>query len=366
MVRFISFLFLVLLSTAGLSQSADCEQTLNQASAEFDAGRFYNLPGILKPCLDNGFSKEQKVRSYLLLTQSYLILNDPIAAENSYLQLLTADPEFVTNPSRDPVDVYYLSKKFTTTPVFTPSFRAGINTSLPRTIYSINTIASPTNDENVYKIGYQLGGALDWNLNERWSICFGLGYSRRLFKVNLSNADAGMKNTFIEKQDWIDIPVFVKYSDDSGRVRPFVYAGISANLLLGAKLSAEAIDFNSPSTGVQQVSQGPDVPITYKRNFFNRSVVIGGGAKYKVAKNFLFVDVRYLMGLNNIAKNTYTDSNGQFDKLLADYPYASDLFRLDNLSFTIGYIKPLYDPRKRKPAVAGILQKLGLKKSRKK
>lgn len=366
MVRLLSLLFLVVQSIIALSQGINCEQTLNQATAEFDAGRFYNLPSILKPCLDNGFSKEQKVRAYLLLTQSYLILNDPISAENSYLQLLTADPEYVANPARDPVDVYYLSKKFTTTPVFTPSFRVGVNISNPRTIYSINTNASPTNNDAIYKIGYQLGGALDWNINEHWSICLGAGYSRRSFKVNQNNSDAGMANTFIEKQDWIDLPLFVKYSDDSGRVRPFVYAGISANLLLGSKLAADAKDLNSPSPGVQQVSQGPDVDIGYKRNFFNRSIVAGGGLKYKVNKNFLFVDVRYLMGLNNIAKNTYTDKNGQFDKLMADYPYASDLFRLDNVSFTIGYIKPLYDPRKRKPAVAGLLQKLGLKRSKKK
>jgi hypothetical protein len=72
------------------------------------------------------------------------------------------------------------------------------------------------------------------------------------------------------------------------------------------------------------------------------------------------------MGLNNIAKNTYTTSNGQFDKLVSNYPYASDYFRLDNLSITFGYIKPIYDPRKRKTTVTGLLDRLGLKKNRKK
>src|SRR5690348_8801996 len=118
MARFIPFFLLAMVSFGALGQGQECEQTLNRATAEFDAGRFYALPSLLKPCLDNGFSKEQKVRAYLLLTQSYLVLNDPIAAENSYLQLLKADPEFVANPVRDPVDVYYLSKKFTTTPLF--------------------------------------------------------------------------------------------------------------------------------------------------------------------------------------------------------------------------------------------------------
>ena len=37
-----------------------CLQSLNQASAEFDAGRFYSLPSLLNPCLESGFSREQK------------------------------------------------------------------------------------------------------------------------------------------------------------------------------------------------------------------------------------------------------------------------------------------------------------------
>ena len=82
MVRILLVVFLCAsLSVSCLvAQNIDCEQTLNAASVEFDAGRFYGLPTLLKQCLDNGFSKEQKVRAYLLLTQAYLVLDDPIAA----------------------------------------------------------------------------------------------------------------------------------------------------------------------------------------------------------------------------------------------------------------------------------------------
>src|SRR5260221_14499918 len=125
--------FLCVLGSKLSAQVSGCEQTLNRASVEFEAGRFFDLPAILTPCLDNGFSKEQKIRAYLLLTQAYLVLDNPTAAENSYLQLLKADPEYIANPIRDPIDVYYLSKKFTSTPICTPHFRAGLNTSISRT-----------------------------------------------------------------------------------------------------------------------------------------------------------------------------------------------------------------------------------------
>ncbi|HTH55083.1 MAG TPA: porin family protein [Cyclobacteriaceae bacterium] len=347
-------------------QGQDCEPTLNQATAEFDAGRFYSLPSILKPCLDNGFSKEQKVRAYLLLTQSYLILNDPIAAENSYLKLLEADPEYVANPTRDPVDVYYLSKKFTTTPVFTPSFFGGANVTFPRILYSTNTSATPTQSDIKYKIGYQVGGNLDWNLTDRWSIGVGLRYSFRSFRTDYDNSYSGDLKSFTEKQNWIDVPLYVKYTKDTGVMRPFGYIGLAANLLVGDNLTVESTDLNSPIPGGRQFSTGADQNITNKRFFFNRSVVIGGGIKYKVGKNFLFVDARYMLGLNNIAKNIYTDRNGQLDRLNTNYQYASDLFKVDNLSLSVGFIKPLYDPRKKKPVVAGLLQKLGIKKKKNK
>ncbi|MEJ0057462.1 MAG: hypothetical protein WDN75_18505 [Bacteroidota bacterium] len=117
------------------SQGGECDLTLTQAESEFNAGHFYSIPGLLNECITNdNFTKEQKVRAYLLLSQVYLIIDDPIAAEDSYLKLLKVDPEYVANEVRDPIDVVYLSKKFTATPIFTPHFRAGVNTSLIQTI----------------------------------------------------------------------------------------------------------------------------------------------------------------------------------------------------------------------------------------
>jgi len=111
-------LLIILFSSQGFAQGNNCEETLNTAAEEFAAGRFYGIPAMLKPCLDKGFSREQRQRAYLLLTQTYLLLEDPVAAEASYLEVLKANPEFVADPARDPIDLVYLSKKFTAAPVF--------------------------------------------------------------------------------------------------------------------------------------------------------------------------------------------------------------------------------------------------------
>jgi len=357
------FVFLLGVSRGYLNaQNSECEQTLSLAAAEFEAGRFVGLPNILKSCLDKGFSTEQKVRAYLLLTQTYLILDDAASAENSYLQLLKADPEFIANPTRDPIDVYYLSKKFTSKAIFTPHFRLGVNTSLPRTIYSLGTSSTidSVSKNRTYKVGFQIGGGVDWNIDDRWSLCLGINYSKKSFKSSFFDDYEGYRGTFTEKQDWFDIPLYLKYSfSDSGKIRPFAYAGISANLLVEAKLSPEGSDLDAPTFGATQSSQSPDISIKNMRNSFNSSLIIGGGTKYKVGKNFFYVDLRYMAGLTNIAKN------GEFNPLLVKFHYQSDFFRLDNLSISVGFVKPLYDPRKKKKAVAGLLEKLGIKKSRK-
>ncbi len=358
------------------AQKENCEETLNLAAAEFDAGRFVGLPSILGECLKNGFSQEQKVRAYLLLTQAYLILDDPASAENSYLQLLKADPEYIANPTRDPIDVYYLSKKFTSTPIFTPHLMGGMNTSLPRDIYNINTGSVPNSisSKKVFKLGYQIGVGIDLNLSSNWSLCSGILYSAKSFKNVLDQQNYRYELSITEKESWFDIPLYLKYQVDSGKIRPFGYAGLAMNLLVNTNLTLSGthqVDYmaasgaNPENLGHPQPYQGPVNPINYKRNFLNRSLVFGGGVKYKWGKDFIYVDLRYMAGMTNLAKNSYTTSNGQFDPLLAQYGYSSNFFRLDNLSISFGYVRPLYNPRKKKKVISGLLEKLRFKRTKK-
>jgi hypothetical protein len=348
------FLFIILIiaipslaQDTNRSTDTNCEQILIQADDEFNAGRFYGIPALLKPCLDGGFSNEQKVRAYLMLTQAYLILDDPIAADDSYLRLLKADPEYVANTARDPIDVYYLSKKFTAIPIFTPHLRMGLNTSLPRTIQEISTSGTPLDSRDILKVGFQAGVGVDWNLNNHWSIGVEGNYSYKSFKRETNGFFGADEQVIIEKQNWFDVPLYLKYSDDSGKVRPFGYLGFAINLLLSAR-GPDWLFKNNFSDGSSKDSEGPTEIVSSKRNFINRSLVLGGGVKYKVGKDFIYVDLRYMAGLSNLTNvdnNFYKDGN--FDPSIPKYAEVSDLFRLDNLSLSFGYIHPIYNPRKK-------------------
>src|SRR5688500_9141155 len=108
-IRKIFILLTMVVGVRAMAQTEDCESTLNRAEDEFYAGHFYIIPAMLSNCLSE-FTKEQQQRAYLLLSETYLLLDDPIGAKQSYLQLLNANPEFQTDTSTHPIDLIYLSR----------------------------------------------------------------------------------------------------------------------------------------------------------------------------------------------------------------------------------------------------------------
>ena len=347
-------IFVGFFSMTAFGQESGCQQTLNLANDEFSAGRFYGIPAMLKDCLDRGFSNEQKFQAYYLLAQVYLILDDPIAAENSYLKLLEADPEFVAMPENDPIDLVYLSKKFTATPIFTPHLMLGGNASVVRTIHEINTEGYPVKREDKLQPNLQFGGGLEWNINNNLSIGGEVLFAFKSFKTVKVGISLHDRQEAIERQTWLDVPLYFKYRDDFGKIRPFGYAGVSLNALLGARVELQ-LENQSPTLsdkGSQVTTEGPNEKVGYKRVFLNRSLLAGGGLYYKVGRNFLFADVRYSVGLSNLVKEkeNYLDKDGNFSRNISRYRWVGDYYRLDNLSVSIGFVKPLYHPRKIKHA----------------
>ncbi len=342
---------------------SDCEQALNQATEEFNAGRFYGVAAMLKSCLDRGFTREQQQRANLLLTQTYLLLDDPIGAETSYLNVLRANPEFEADTARDPVDLVYLSKKFTADPIFSLFGKIGGNVTPVSVIHVINPSGEP-NVQNAYslKIGFQFGGGVDWNITRKLALSAEFNYLFATYKksqfkfrdVYNSVSEPGRlvsildAEEFIDKQNWISVPVTIKYSDTKGKIRPYGYVGFAIQWLIadrGQIISLKTDLINGQPTAIP--SESPTITLTQYRNALNRSLLLGGGVRYKIGLNYLFADARYGIGLTNVVKPTSTyDSAGP----MTEWGHADDYFRIDNFSISVGYVKPLYKPRKLKHA----------------
>ena len=323
----------------------DCEATLAIATAEFNAGRFFSLPSILQDCLDRGFTKEQQVRAYILLCQVYLINDNPDEAEASYIKLLQADPEYIATPAIDPIDVVYLSQKFTTRPVFTPNFKAGLSSSFVSIIHAQATTQDSTNASNTLKLGWTIGGGIDWNMSDRLALSIDALVSSKSLQKTRSNIFDGDISNHTANLTWIDLPLFLKYQDYIGRWRPFAYAGYGFHFTLSSQAQLTYVNVEGKKDVENEgtaPTEGSEINFTKKQNVFNRSLVFGGGMKYKIGKNYLFADLRLNLGLSNV---TRVPQIGFADEELTRYNFINDLYRVNSIQLLVGYIIPYYNPR---------------------
>lgn len=358
----ISFAFVAL---SGFAQTEDCELTLARAQEEFNAGHFYVIPTVLNTCLTQ-FTREQSQRAYLLLTQTYLLLDDPIGARESYLNVLRANPEFLPDTALHPIDVIYLSKKFTATSIFSWFAKAGANISMPRIIHDLTPFAEMSVKENyLLKIGYQAAVGGDLNFSEKINLRGELGYTLASYSHETTQYFNRDRKIMDERLSWLSFPLTVVYNDHLGKYRPYGYLGYGVRYLLASRSEVTLIN-NKPvatsETGEREDTSQPSPTLRteFKRNRFNQSIVMGVGTKLKVGLDFVFFDLRYNMGLRNVTspQNLYGDYTQ--DDISASFIASAepsmrfgqvdDFFRLDNLFISVGFLRPLYKPRELKRA----------------
>jgi len=337
----------LLLTQISVGQSLSCEATLTKARESFEAGHLYGIPATLKPCLDNGFDKSQRIQAYLLLTRTYLLIDDPISAEDSYLKLLKLDPEYNIDKDRDPVDIVYLSEKFTTTPIFVLFAKAGGNLAMIDVIHNFGTDNTElSNEDYTNSGGIQLAAGSELNLNDQWSLGIELGVSRSnyIYENSFFNNDQQLLE---ERLTIGSIPVYLKYRQKFNKFRPFIYIGFSNDFIIDAKANVKLTDRvnaeNAEDIAEFQVT-GPDVNLSKQRNFYNQSILFGIGTNYRIGYNYLSIDIRYSLGLSNIVDVDQQYGNSE---LLYKYGYIDDYKRLNRAFISIGYVKPLYKPRKK-------------------
>ena len=336
----IRILFFALFSLAIVLQTngqTACELTLTQAQEEFDAGRFHSVPALLEECLKKNQNREWEQRAYLLLAQAYLLLENPVKADESYLKVLQANPEYLTDETRDPIDLVYLSKKFTSTPIFSFSARLGLNTSM---IHVINDVRIDGNGKSVteeysMKIGFQGGVGADYHYDEKLSAGIELNYAVTSFGFKSKNLFQENTSELTDRQTWLMIPVLAKYTYPVGQFRPFGYLGYSFNLLLS----------NRSNLVIDGDNESPEYNFKENRRTLTQSLIVGGGLKYKWGLRYFYADARYALGLKNLAR----PDNRNFMET-PPFVYVDDDFRMNNVFVSFGYIHPFYKPRKLKNA----------------
>ncbi|HMQ00977.1 MAG TPA: outer membrane beta-barrel protein [Cyclobacteriaceae bacterium] len=346
------------------AQEQNCANVLQQAQEDFIAGKFYGIAATLKQCLERGFSNEQKRDAYLLLTRAYLYIDDPIGAENAYLNLLAIDPEYIPFSPRDPIELIFLSQRFTTRPIFTLHTKVGLNLTTERVIAPVSLSGLSDSPINTNPgIGFHLSGGIEYNVTDLIALGTELNIHQRSFS----------RNTFLVRdpqfisisQFLIETPLYLKFQKNHGAIRPFGYAGFAFNFLVTDGWTVELTHLlGELETDPTNVSSSSRINTTPARNRINRSLYFGGGILYKIGANFFKAELSYMAGLNNYVNTkeqlnyAINNANSSYNQIL-NYGYVDNYFSVNNWGLSIGYVKPLYKPRlKKNPSIKSLDRRL--------
>ena len=346
-------LLCVFLFWSGFAGAQDCNRILDQAKASFADGQLYEIPGLLEECLDRGFTSEQRVEAYELLSLTYLYIDQPDLAEESYLNLLRADPEWEPDTSSE-VEIDFMSRKFKTTPIFTIyPVKAGVNFTYPQVIHN-NGTDNTMQSQQSYKsrAGFQIGTGADWNMSDHFSLAgeVWLGLKQYRFNNKLFNSDSLVINY---SHISLEVPIYLRYTHRIKLWYPYAFGGYSFSYFISSNATPDYFDIETTNSGrVINPDNGRTLNISKIRNNINHFVVAGVGTKYRIGYRYLFFEVRYAWGLKNVL-----NADNQFDfgpggeqndirELTFRYAQVDDDFRINNLFINVGYVYPFYKPRR--------------------
>jgi len=331
-----------------------CSQNLEEARRQFDEGRFYNIELIIAECLDNGFTKQERIDALELLALTKLYLDEMDKADSIYLDLLRQDPEHQVNELVDPPDLMFLHNNFRTKPVFYWSVIAGLNYSSPSIIHDYSPFSfETTNEQYKAKLGYEGGVSIEFNVYK--DLYFGgeLLYSRKNFLFTddpefYSETVSNEYNiSYIEANHFFSIPLIAKYTFGEKRIRPYFYGGLSLDLLLFSNQN----DLSKLSPIDEENEDLASLNISNLRNPWNFSGIIGIGARIKTdGISLIALDFKVVPGFTNITKESrrYIGGGEVQGQNVIISGAVSDAMRLNCISLSIRYVSPFYNPKLKK------------------
>jgi opacity protein-like surface antigen len=233
-------------------------------------------------------------------------------------------------------------------------------------LQDVSPYSGPTPVETKYRLqgGYQLALGVDWNITDQIALAGEVSYMSTSYQKVQSRRFGLDIEEFTDRQKWIRAPISVKYMDKVGQFRPYGMLGYSLNLLTADKgeivIKNQNKSANPGESNTITEAQSPTLNFTDQRRFLTHSFFVGGGVRYKWKLDYLFAEMRYSFGMNRI-----TDEKKIFDSPnVYQYGHVDDYFRMDHLSVSVGFIRPLYKPRKLKKArTRGLLNMLKKKKN---
>ena len=315
----------------------DCAVKLRNAENQFNAGLVEDVPALLEECLASGFTDAEELSAYKLIIRSYLFDDKSDMAEEAMMEFLKKYPEYEISPT-DHSDFVYLFNKYSVKPVIHLGLHGGINSTflMGKTNQSLSGIPGEINYLND-QVTIQAGADIRFKLSDLLEIGLEIDYSEVSFKITETFLDF-VEVEYYEKQRRIETPVSLYYSPKQyGSFIPYakVGAGIALNLYSDSRSAFINKDINNPVPRT-----GENVDRIELRNPIDYIITAGIGCKYKRTKGYAFIDISTRIGLTNqiIA--------GTPENMEWYYFYTDDMFRLNTIKLSMGYVFIIYKPER--------------------
>lgn len=312
----------------------DCEENLEQARRYYQIGQIEKVPGILEPCMEDGFDKNQKSEAYELLVLTNQYDNKPKEAEEAYISLLKHDPEYTINEANAPSELLRLYQTYHAPPVYSIGFLGGVNIAMGQRIqsYGLSNAEENLSEYSNDGLGFQVGLTVERYISKSFELNLDFIYKNVRFERTLSQLDFA-NILYVESQDQFNIPLTATYDLQLGRLSPYVRAGAGLSIMFNAEATLERV---YQEGGVQNLANvtGPNIEMLDQRNPINFYSVIGGGIKYKVPRGVIILDFRHNW---NFIQQNRTSKRYENNTLVYEYHYIDDDFKLGNMAFSLGY-----------------------------
>lgn len=342
---------LLIIPLMGFSQGRNCAVNLREAQSQFDMGQIEKVPGLLMDCIESGFTRDEKIQAYKLLINSFIYDDNLALAEQYILAFLKNYPEYEV-VATDPSEFVNLLNEFNNDPRSSIGIGGGLNISNVRVIEdfgpdALTGLGEGLRGPGVYRssgFGFQAGMVYNINLTSNLEIGLEPMIIQDIYEYEFRPFDFTHVE-YSEDQLRVDLPVTVIYRFDTDLgFDPYLRAGFKTSYLLSAKSDSKRSYLETGSVDLTDVKI-PEEEIPDKRMLNNYWAVIGGGIRYKIPSAYIFLDVRYNLGLLNQV-NEESRNNG-LDENFFLYYYLQDDFYLDDFSISIGIAKTLYRPKRK-------------------
>jgi hypothetical protein len=321
------------------AQENTCSEALSSATNLYNEGIIEDIPNLLNPCLEEGFTKNEKIEAYKLMILAYLFDDNQFEAEKTMLAFLKDFPEYELRPT-DPIEFVYFFKTFETVPIVSFGFLLGGN--LSNAVVTQTYTTGNFNDHNANDnmgIGYTLGANISRRINNRMSIHLDLllaGYNYTFTDKIFEISEINMK----ESLTLFSTPVSVTYDITQNKNKAYVRLGGGINYLISSIITPSRTNIQGESGDVT----GADIDMIDHRPSVNYFALAGGGYKIKIGSGELLIDGRFNIGLTDMVNDEARYKNRT---LWHRYFFIEDDFLLANFGLTVGYKISLFKPVKK-------------------